>query len=86
MFSSATLLLPTMMLMLMVVDVEGKELERFSRKGKVVSQEEDGNIAIELRRKRWEDGLQYWWKPHMLQANQGSGFWNCHINLFQRDA
>ena len=55
-------LLPTMMLMLMVVDVEGKELERFSRKGKVVSQEEDGNIAIELRRKRWEDGLQYWWK------------------------
>ena len=86
MFSSTMVLLPTMMLMLMVVDVEGKELERFSRKGKVVSQEEDGNIAIELRRKRWEDGLQYWQIPHMLQANHGSGFWNCHINLFQRDA
>ena len=63
MFSSTmVLLVPTMMLMLMVVDVEGKELERFSRKGKVVSQEEDGNIAIELRRKRWEEGLQYWTK------------------------
>ena len=37
---------------------ESKELERFSRKGKVVSQEEDGNIAIELRRKRWEKGFQ----------------------------
>ena len=38
--------------------VESKELERFSRKGKVVSQEEDGNIAIELRRKRWKKGLK----------------------------
>ena len=48
-------------------EIEGKELERFSRKGKVVSQEEDGNISVELRRKRWEERLQYWWKPHILQ-------------------
>ena len=86
MFSSTMMLLPTMMLMLMVVDVEGKELERFSRKGKVVSQEEDGNISVELRRKRWEERLHFWWKPHILQPNHCSAFWNCHISLFQRDA
>ena len=54
MFSSAMLLFTTMLLAFTSMEVEGKELERFSRKGKVVSQEEDGNIAIELRRKRWE--------------------------------
>ena len=86
MFSSTMMLFPTMMLMLMVVNVEGKELEKFSRKGKVVSQEEDGNIDIELRRKRWEEELQYWWKPRILQPDHGSAFWSCHINLFQGDA
>ena len=53
MFSSTMLLFTTMLLTFTLKEVEGKELERFSRKGKVVSQEEDGNIAIELRRKRW---------------------------------
>ena len=48
------LLLSTTMLMLTFTmkEAESKELERFSRKGKVVSQEDNGNIAIELRRKR----------------------------------
>jgi len=54
MFSSSMLLFTTMLLTFTSMEVEGKELERFSRKGKVVSQEEDGNIAIELRRKRWQ--------------------------------
>ena len=53
MFSSAMLLFTTMLLAFTSMEVEGKELERFSRKGKVVSEEADGNIAIELRRKRW---------------------------------
>ena len=54
MFSSTMLLLSTTMLMLTFTmkEAESKELERFSRKGKVVSQEDNGNIAIELRRKR----------------------------------
>ena len=52
MFSSAMLLFTTMLLAFTSMEVEGKELERFSRKGKVVSEEADGNIAIELRRKR----------------------------------
>merc|ERR1712130_997846 len=54
MFSSTMLLSTTMLLTFTSIVVESKELERFSRKGKVVSQEEDGNIAIELRRKRWQ--------------------------------
>ena len=57
MFSSTMLLFTTMLLTFTSKEVEGKELERFSRKGKVVSQEEDGNIAIELRRKRWGCGF-----------------------------
>ena len=52
MMLSSRMLLSTMMLTFSTMVVQGKELERFSRKGKVVSQEEDGNIAIELRRKR----------------------------------
>merc|ERR1712107_581670 len=53
MFSSA--MMPSiLMLAFTTMVVEGKELERFSRKGKVVSEEADGNIAIELRRKRWQ--------------------------------
>ena len=52
MMLSSRMLLSTMMLTFSTMVAEGKELERFSRKGKVVSQEEDGNIAIELRRKR----------------------------------
>ena len=32
----------------------GKELERFTRKGKLVTQEAGGDIHVELRRKRWE--------------------------------
>ena len=70
MFSSTMLLLTTMLLTFTSIVVESKELERFSRKGKVVSQEEDGNIAIELRRKRWENGLK---KNNVLQTNHGSG-------------
>ena len=57
MFSSTMLFFTTMLLTFTSMEVEGKELERFSRKGKVVSQEEDGNIAIELRRKRWGCGF-----------------------------
>ena len=57
MFSSTMLFFTTMLLTFTSKEVEGKELERFSRKGKVVSQEEDGNIAIELRRKRWGCGF-----------------------------
>merc|ERR1712107_197302 len=53
MFSSAMMSFILMLASTTMV-VEGKELERFSRKGKVVSEEADGNIAIELRRKRWQ--------------------------------
>ena len=31
----------------------GQELERFTRKGKLVTQETGGDIHVELRRKRW---------------------------------
>ena len=51
MFSSA-MMSSILMLALTTIMVKGKELERFSRKGKVVTEEADGNIAIELRRKR----------------------------------
>ena len=51
MFSSA-IMSSILMMALTTMVVEGKKLERFSRKGKVVSEEADGNIAIELRRKR----------------------------------
>jgi len=33
----------------------GQELERFTRKGKLVTQETGGDIHVELRRKRWGD-------------------------------
>ena len=56
-FSSTMLLLTIVLLTFTSMVAESKELERFSRKGKVVSQEENGNIAIELRRKRWEDAV-----------------------------
>ena len=51
MFSSA-MMSSILMLALTTIMVKGKELERFSRKGKLVTEEADGNIAIELRRKR----------------------------------
>ena len=51
MFSSA-IMSSILVLAFTTMVVEGKELERFSRKGKVVTEEADGNIAIELRRKR----------------------------------
>ena len=51
MFSSA-MMSSILVLAFTTMVVEGKELERFSRKGKLVTEEADGNIAIELRRKR----------------------------------
>jgi len=47
------LLLALVLIVATKVEAEGKELEKFTRKGKIVTQEASGDIDVKIQRRKW---------------------------------